>query len=275
MNKTNLGMVEYAQAQLGKPYWFGTFGQISTMKLYEEKKKQYPKYYTATDFKSQLGVKVHDCSGLIKGYLMSASPEAPAVYNSKYDFSANELIKKCTESGTIDTIPEIVGLVVWKNNHVGVYVGNGNVIEAKGHNYGVVKTKLSATKWLKWGKVPYFNYISTPEILFLTRLYRVVLDREPDESGMEFWLNKLKSGELTTSDVARDFLMSEEFINRNLSDEQFVTTLYRALFNREPDPDGFAFWMRKFATRTRVGIINGFLLSEEWANLCKKYGMAV
>ena len=275
MDKTNIGMVEYAKCQLGRPYWFGTDGQISTPKLLEEKRKQYPKYYTATDFKSQLGVKVHDCSGLFKGYMMSVSPNAPAVYNSKYDISANEMIKKCTESGTIDTIPEIVGLLVWKNNHVGCYIGNGYVIEAKGHNYGVVRTKLSATKWLKWGKFPFYKYVTTPAETFIDRLYSVVLDRDPDESGREFWLNKLKSGEMTASDVARAFLTSDEFVNRNLSNEEFLTVLYRALFDREPDPDGFAFWLRKFATRSRVGIINGFLLSEEWANLCKKYGMAV
>ena len=71
MGKTNTGLVEYAKAQLGKPYWYGTFGQISTTSLYNYKKKQYPDQYQWACPSSQLGVRVHDCIGLIKGYLWS------------------------------------------------------------------------------------------------------------------------------------------------------------------------------------------------------------
>ena len=43
--KTNYGLVEYAKAQLGKPYWYGTFGQTASEALYTAKKKQWPVYY--------------------------------------------------------------------------------------------------------------------------------------------------------------------------------------------------------------------------------------
>ena len=69
MSKTNIGLVEYALAQLGKPYWWGTFGQTASAELLAQKRAQYPEYYTADDFKSQFGQRVHDCVGLIKGYL--------------------------------------------------------------------------------------------------------------------------------------------------------------------------------------------------------------
>ena len=275
MEKNNLGMVEYAKAQLGRPYWYGTYGQISTPKLYEEKKKQYPKYYTAKDFSKQMGVKVHDCSGLFKGYMMSEAPNAPAKYNAKFDISANDLIKKCKDVDTIDKIPEIPGLVVWKNNHVGCYIGDGYVIEAKGHQYGVVKTKLTATNWAKFGKYPYFDYIGNSYDLFIYRLYKGILNRELDEPGKAYWVSKLESKEMTASEIAKFFLTSEEFTNKNLSDAEFVTILYNVLFDRAPDTDGFNYWMSKFATRTRVGIINGFLITEEWANMCKKFGLSV
>ena len=32
--KTAKGLVEYAKAQLGLPYWYGTFGNIGTAALY-------------------------------------------------------------------------------------------------------------------------------------------------------------------------------------------------------------------------------------------------
>lgn len=42
--------------------------------------------------------------------------------------------------------------------HVGIYVGNGEVIEARGHLYGVVKTKLKDRPWTDWGKLRWLEY---------------------------------------------------------------------------------------------------------------------
>ena len=78
--KTGQGLKEYAIAQLGKPYWWGTFGQRADGALYAQKKAQYPDHYTATDFSSQYGRKVHDCVGLIKGYRWSDTPESTPKY---------------------------------------------------------------------------------------------------------------------------------------------------------------------------------------------------
>ncbi|MBQ7916336.1 MAG: hypothetical protein IJ315_06070, partial [Firmicutes bacterium] len=80
MSKTNSGLVAYAKAQLGRPYWYGTFGQYASAELYEAKKVQYPEQYIADDFSSQYGQKVHDCIGLIKGYLWSTDHNADATY---------------------------------------------------------------------------------------------------------------------------------------------------------------------------------------------------
>jgi hypothetical protein len=162
MTKTNTGLVEYAKAQLGKPYWYGTFGQLATSALHSAKKAQYPKYYNQAsykvDFTKQYGQRVHDCIGLIKGYLWSDTPTSPPKYNAAQDVDANIALKKCIESGKINTLPEIPGLAVFMKNHVGVYIGGGYVIEARGHDYGVVKTKLAGRGWTHWGKLPWIKY---------------------------------------------------------------------------------------------------------------------
>lgn len=156
---TNKQLIYYANAQLGRPYWYGTFGQIATSSLLKEKRKQYPSYYDQSKyqvkFTDQYGQRVHDCVGLIKGAVWSnGDPEGKPKYNSAQDVSANGLIQRCTETGSIGSIPEIKGLIVWKDHHVGVYIGNGYVIEARGHDWGVVKTKVSERPWEKWGKLP-------------------------------------------------------------------------------------------------------------------------
>ena len=94
--KTAKGLVEYAKAQLGLPYWYGTYGQTGTAALYAVKKKDYPKYYNWTgtpydNFPSQYGKRVHDCVGLIKGYLWSETPTSTPKYNGDQDKSANTL----------------------------------------------------------------------------------------------------------------------------------------------------------------------------------------
>ena len=45
-----------------------------------------------------------------------------------------------------------------KRGHVGLYIGNGYVIEARGAYYGVVKTKLTSRPWVGWGELKGVNY---------------------------------------------------------------------------------------------------------------------
>lgn len=161
--KTGQGLVEYAIAQLGRPYWWGTFGQTANAALYAQKKAQYPAYYTAADFPNQYGQKVHDCVGLIKGYLWCDTPDGTPRYNAAQDVAVEGLYKKCSKSGAIGSIPETPGVCVFMANmgHVGVYIGGGEVVEAMGHAYGVVKTRLAGRGWAYWGMPEWISYDET------------------------------------------------------------------------------------------------------------------
>lgn len=156
--KTNKGLKDYCKAQLGLPYWYGTYGNKATKALYYSKRKQYPSQYQWSCPDNQLGKRVHDCVGLIKGYLWSDTPTSSPKYKSSQDVSANGMYDVCKERGSISTMPDEVGVLVFMDGHVGVYIGNGEVIEARGHAYGVVKTKLSGRGWKRWGKCPWIEY---------------------------------------------------------------------------------------------------------------------
>jgi len=159
MAKTNLGLVEYARKQVGRPYWYGTFGNIASPVLYSAKKKQYPAYYASwSDFPEQFGQRVHDCIGLVKGYLWSDTAASVPKYNARQDVSANDMLSLCKEKGVISSMPDIPGVLVFMKGHVGIYAGKGEVIEARGHEYGVVVTKLSERPWKNWGKCPFIEY---------------------------------------------------------------------------------------------------------------------
>ena len=159
--KSNTGLVEYAKAQLGRPYWYGTFGNTATKELLNQKRAQYPAHYQSArmpKYNSQLGCRVHDCVGLIKGFLWSDGANGKPKYNSAQDVSANGMLKKCLVRGRMNSMPEIPGILVFMPGHVGIYCGGGRVIEARGFNYGVVETKLSERNWENWGKCPWIKY---------------------------------------------------------------------------------------------------------------------
>lgn len=147
----------------GWGYVWGTYGQVLTESLLDYKLQQYPdgvgKY---EDFirANWLNGRATDCVGLIKGYGWLDSNDLTIKYgiNGMPDIGANTMYHNATVKGPISTIPDTPGLAVWMDGHIGVYIGNGEVIEASGTKRGVVKTQLAGRGWTHWLKVPYIQY---------------------------------------------------------------------------------------------------------------------
>ena len=66
--------------------------------------------------------------------------------------------------GTIDTLPEIVGLALFTDGHIGYYVGGGYAVEWRGFNYGCVKTVVKERTWKHWAKLPFIDYGDTGDV---------------------------------------------------------------------------------------------------------------
>ena len=109
---------------------------------------------------------------------------------------------------------------------------------------------------------------------FVARLYYTCLGRKYDLKGLRDWVEVILDGTAGADRVARNFLMSKEMENKNLSDDDFLKVCYVALFNREPDARGFANWQDAIAKGLdRDGLISGFTGSREFGNLCKSFGI--
>ncbi|QEI04956.1 DUF4214 domain-containing protein [Pigmentiphaga aceris] len=78
----------------------------------------------------------------------------------------------------------------------------------------------------------------------IARLYAVLLDRAPDASGMRFWATAASNGASITDIIAGMMGGAEAsaMYPPGQSAVDFVSTVYRVLFDREPDPSGVAFW---------------------------------
>ena len=144
--KNNLDLVKWSEfaADKGWGYVWGTYGTVLSPDFLESKIIQYPDEVGGKeDFirENWLGKRTADCVGLIKGYSWydTASQMTILVSNGMPDIGADTMYENATEKGTIDTIPEIPGLAVWKEGHIGVYIGEGEVVEAYRTTSGVIR----------------------------------------------------------------------------------------------------------------------------------------
>lgn len=163
--KNNLDLVKWAvhanESKWG--YVYGTYGGVLDETLLGGKISQYPNEVGAyEDFIRQhwLGGRTADCVGLIKGYSWYNTETAHMEIgsNGMPDIGANAMFENASEKGTIDTIPEISGLAVWHDGHIGIYIGNDEVIQAANTNVGVIRTPIAQSGWTHWLKIPYISY---------------------------------------------------------------------------------------------------------------------
>lgn len=164
MGLNNKDLVAHCKRFLTMPtkYMWGEYGRIITENIIQQKANQYPNRYSENR-KAELRKHINthrgcDCVCLIKSYGWG--------FFTKWDYSAypdrgtEGLFDMATEKGTINTMPEIKGLAVHMSGHVGVYIGNGEVIECTLSTFGdgVVKTKLQGRGWTHWYKIPLIEY---------------------------------------------------------------------------------------------------------------------
>jgi len=141
---TSEGLIAFAKTKLGSPYAYGINGELVTEALLKYKATQYPKRYTPDYLertrKAALGKVAYDCSTLSDLYC-------------GVDHSANGWLDLAKETwpinyipsrGPIKKIPEIPGLHVHYDGHMGIYLGDGWVLEARGVAYGVVTTRIDS-----------------------------------------------------------------------------------------------------------------------------------
>lgn len=160
-------------------YMWGTFGTPVTESAISGKAKQYPSWYTSAKQAALRkfigrGYFGFDCVGLIKGVFWGWSGNAGATYggakyasNSVPDVSADGMLAKL-ENVSTDFSNITSGEAVWMSGHIGVYAGNGKVVECTPSwengvqvtacwNIGKI-TGLNGRKWVKHGKLPYVSY---------------------------------------------------------------------------------------------------------------------
>lgn len=105
---------------------------------------------------------VTDCSGLFKWAFSVLGGSIAHGSNSIWD-------KYCSEQGNLHGGKRIDGKELrpgtavfttsgTRHNHIGLYIGNGKVIEAQGTIAGVVYSEITNKKWTAWGELDGVSY---------------------------------------------------------------------------------------------------------------------
>lgn len=109
---------------------------------------------------------------------------------------------------------------------------------------------------------------------FVQRCYKVALEREAEEEGYKYWCDSLNNGQACGAQVGFGFIFSQEYMNKEKSNEDFVNDLYAMFFGREADSEGYAYWLSALENGdSREKVFAGFANSQEFYDLCKKYAV--
>lgn len=144
-------------------YIWGKSGQVWTQKDQNAASREMTVKYGA----KWIGHVVADCSGLFRWAYKQLGSDIAHGSNLIYD-------GHCKAKGRLsggrrtDGQELLPGTAVFTgtdgdHGHIGLYIGGGEVIEAAGTQQGVIKSKVTASKWTYWGELKAVDYAKEDE----------------------------------------------------------------------------------------------------------------
>lgn len=161
MKLTNIGLVKFVKGKLGTPYVYGMKGKVMTQANFKYLQEEHGVKNVWNSDEMKVGKVCVDCSGLISWYTGKIKGSS----QFKAESNAHPI-------STIDSAP--IGAAVWRDKHIGVYIGNGEIIEARGSKYGVVRTKVKDRDFTHWFLLNDIEYLEEDEEMVTTE--KVIVD---------------------------------------------------------------------------------------------------
>ncbi|MBU9738749.1 DUF4214 domain-containing protein [Diplocloster agilis] len=165
------------------------------------------------------------------------------------------------------------GLVYWnkflENGASRNYVLNGFIRspEFAGicKNYGIERGTITLTE-------PRDQSINLT--MFVSRLYREGLGRKIDVEGLNYHINEILSKRVSPVQTARNFILSQEFVNKQLSDDDYIKVLYRTYMGRDFDQDGLDYHKKRLHSGiSRETLLINFSDSPEFKQIMSQFNL--
>ena len=177
MGKKIDDFIAYLESHIGDAYVWGAQGERvdnrpdldKWVRRKETSRRETDRALTYIKKATKSPLYAFDCSGLIVHWLR----DIRGLIDS--DTNAQGLYRQCKQQGKLGAWQMQAGDLVFrysfargKMGHVGVYVGNGMVVEAQGRDAGVVMRHLSYGGWTHQGRHPALAEDTAPTVFRLT-----------------------------------------------------------------------------------------------------------
>jgi hypothetical protein len=217
-------IADYAISKIGCAYIWGGYGEKKCSPSFRrERLNAYP---TQTKIKTYCpvlsgkqsgctgckwnGKQAYDCAQLTRYCCKAAGQELVSGANSQWKKVAWE------KKGTIDTLPDVPGVILYHVNdkgtmsHTGVYIGDGYAVEARGHAYGVVKTAIKDRSWTHWAALPGVltgEEVQRVETTTTTTKPTQTAPKQPETESVVFTMETLRKGSKGTQVKVLQFML--------------------------------------------------------------------
>lgn len=206
-----------------------------------------------------------DGAGIAHGFIMSDEFTNRGLSDSEYvDVLYRTFFDREADEGGRSTWLSCLSM---GNSRLYVLAGFVNSVEFDNlcGSYDIVRGTLDAS-----GEI-----VISPNIrAYVLRMYTKALGRDGEEAGVQDWSRRIATGAMSAEDVAKSFFFSEEYMNKGLSNEDYVETLYQTFMDRASDEAGKADWVGRLNSGTsREDVLEGFSRSTEFANILASFGL--
>lgn len=124
-------------------------------------------------------------------------------------------------------------------------------------------------------KVFSYNFdVDTIVKKFVKSVYSNLLGRQATDSEIEKNSKSLINNSISATNFIISIVEGNEFKNVNMSDEDFVSRVYKITLNRVPDNDGKNYWVNEIKKSSRLEVLKQILKSDEYIRLMKEIGLS-
>lgn len=109
---------------------------------------------------------------------------------------------------------------------------------------------------------------------FVNAVYQAVFGKKvPDNflDDRESYISGIEDGKITPEAFVENILISDYIKDKNLTDGEFLALCFKVMGVLKVSDKDWEFWMSKFSTRSRTGIVKGLTLTCYWTKFCNKY----
>ncbi len=142
---------------------YDVWAEMATIGLLDHRRWDCPEEFDDLSFLDDLGKRVFDDAGLIKGYLWSSGTDSRPYHDRDHDWSCAMLYENAADKGCMDSFDNANGRLIYKGSspeaisHVGVYSSEGFVYHAKDRANGVVREPFRPEDWDFWSGLPAYE----------------------------------------------------------------------------------------------------------------------